>query len=111
MTESQTKVEFALATIGGVAIDDPYGISQFHGNNFYGNVPYDVVILSSVDISGTYNYWGTVASVDILAHVYDWYDDTSRGRLLFIPYLQNPDPNAPVPPPTNLRATLSINSV
>jgi parallel beta-helix repeat protein len=93
--------------IGGVAI---YGTPQFHHNNLYGNSNYDVVVLSSRDISGTHNYWGSVATVDILAHVYDGDDDSARGRLLYIPYLQDPDPNAPVPPPLNLRATFAGDS-
>ncbi len=92
------------ATIGGVTI---YGTPQFHQNNIYGNSNYDVVVLSSQDISGTHNYWGTVATVDILAHVYDGDDDSARGRLLYLPYVQDPVPNAPVPPPQNLRATFA----
>ncbi len=105
-----TSIMSTTAKIGGVTAAYSGG-SQFHYNNFYGNSPYDVVIETSYDLSGTNNYWGTVATVDILAHVYDWYDDTSRGRLLYIPYLQDPDPNAPVPPPLNLRATFSDDSV
>jgi hypothetical protein len=95
-------------TVGGVAI---YGTPEFHYNNIYGNSPYDVVVVSSSDISGTLNYWGTTASADILAHVYDWYDESSRGRLLFIPYLQEPGLDAPVPPPLNLAATFGEDSV
>ncbi len=95
------------AVIGGVAI---YGTPQFHHNNLYGNSSYDVVVLSPGEISGTDNYWGTVATVDILAHVYDGDDDSSRGRLLFIPYIQDPDPDAPVPPPRNLRADFTGGS-
>jgi len=95
------------AIIGGVAIE---GAPQFHHNNLYGNANYDVVVLSSQDISGTHNYWGTVATVDILAHVYDWYDNSARGRLLFIPYIQDPDPNAPAPPPQKLRANFTGGS-
>ena len=93
--------------IGGVAID---GQPQFHYNNLYGNSNYDVVVLFTSEISGTHNYWGTVATVDILGHVYDWYDNTSRGRLLYIPYLQDPDPVSPVPPPLNLWASFSGSS-
>jgi len=95
------------AVIGGVAID---GTPQFHYNNLYGNSNYDMVVVSSGNISGTNNYWGTVATVDILAHVYDWYDDSSRGRLLYIPYLQAPPPDAPVPPPQNLQANFTNGS-
>jgi hypothetical protein len=49
--------------------------------------------------------------VDIVAHVYDWYDDASRGRFLYIPYLQDPDPTAPVPPPRNLEADFAGDTV
>ena len=99
--------ESSTAIIGGVAIN---GTPHFHYNNLYSNSNYDVVVLSSSDISGTNNYWGTVATLDILAHVYDWYDDTSRGRLLYIYPLQDPEPNAPVPPPQNLRANFIDDS-
>ena len=88
-------------TIGGVGINRT---PQLHYNSLYGNSPYDVVIVSSDDVSGTLNYWGTTSSVNILDQVYDWYDDSNRGKLRYIPYLQDPDPEAPVPPPLNLTA-------
>jgi len=95
------------STVGGLGIE---GTPQVHYNNFYGNEPYDVVVLSSSDISGTNNYWGTVSSVDILAQVYDWYDDSSRGKFLYVPYLQEPSQDAPFPPPTGLSADFQDNS-
>jgi hypothetical protein len=98
----------ATHILGGVGIN---GRSQFHYNNLYDNSPFDVVIQSSYDISGTLNYWGTTSSVNILNQVYDWYDNSSRGRLLYIPYLQDPSPDAPVPPPLNLAAGVSGDSV
>jgi len=95
------------STVGGVEIN---GTPQVHYNNFYGNEPYDVAVASSQDISGTHNYWGTVSSVNILAQIYDWYDNSSRGRFLYIPYLQEPSPDAPFPPPTGLTADFPDNS-
>ncbi len=87
------------STAGGLEfIGDP----QIHYNYFYGNTPYDVRVQSSSNISGTNNYWGTVDTANILAQIYDWYDDDSLGRFLYIPYLQEPSPDAPVPPPTEL---------
>ncbi|MBU1879375.1 MAG: hypothetical protein KJ734_10535, partial [Chloroflexi bacterium] len=99
--------------IGGIAI---VGSPQFHYNNLYGNSPYDVVVASYyygavADISSTNNYWGTTASVDILDHVYDWYDNANRGRLLFIPYLHGLDPQAPVPPPQHLQGVAGAGAV
>ena len=98
----------AGSTIGGVAIEDT---PQVHYNNLYGNEPYDVTVVSSDDISGTHNYWGIVSSVDILAQVYDWYDDSSRGKFLYVPYLQDPSPDAPFPPPIGLTTDFQDSSV
>jgi hypothetical protein len=94
-------------------VDSPVapGTPQVHSNVLYGNDPYDAVVDRSSDISGTNNYWGTNIGVDILAQVFDYYDDGARGRLLYIPFLQDPDPDAPVPPPRNLRAMFDGNSV
>jgi hypothetical protein len=99
--------------IGGVAIEVLYSYSarEGHYNNLYGNSPYDVVVVSSTDISGTNNYFGTTNNVNILAQIYDWYDDTARGRFLYIPYLQDPSPDSPVPPPQNLRGVFGSSSI
>ena len=98
------------AIIGGLAID--WGTAQVHFNNLYGNQPYDVVVLEyTTDISGTLNYWGTVNNVDILAQIYDWYDNNNRGKFLYIPYLQEPSPDAPFPPPLGLEASFQSDSV
>ncbi len=92
--------------IGGLAVN---GTPHVHDNNLYGNSNYDVVVLSShyYDISGTYNYWGTVVDADISAHIYDGYDDANRAKFLYIPYLQDPASTAPVPPPGNLQANFA----
>jgi hypothetical protein len=91
--------------IGGLVIQS-YDQIEVHYNNLYGNSPYDVVVEYSKDVNGIDNYWGTVSNVDILTQIFDWYDESSRGKFLFIPYLQDPDPSSPVPPPGNLTAIL-----
>jgi parallel beta-helix repeat protein len=96
--------------VGGVAINGQ-GDNYFQFNNIYDNSPYDVVIEASHDIFGENNYWGTTESVNILDQIYDWHDDTERGRLIYIPYLQYPDPDSPVPPPFNLHADIRNGSV
>jgi hypothetical protein len=95
------------ALASGVDIDRT---SQVHYNNLYGNDPYDVTVVSSDDISGTENYWGTASSVDIPEQIYDWYDEGSRGKFLYIPYLKDPSPDAPFPPPTGLTADFQDNT-
>lgn len=65
------------------------------------------MVLSSSDISGTLNYWGTTESVDILGQIYDWYDDNSRGRFLYLPFLSE----LYIPPPFGLRADFHEDSI
>lgn len=88
-----------LSTSGGVQIN---GSTEIHFNSLYFNLPYDVAIVSSGDISGTNNFWGTTVVSGILDRVYDWYDDNSRGKLIYIPFEDNPSPDAPLPPPIGL---------
>lgn len=100
-------------TGGGVVITTGlFGTADlgFHRNALYGNEPHDVTVVGGDDIDGTDNYWGTTESVNIVSQIYDWHDNSNRGRLLFLPYLQDPDPNAPVPPPLNVSAMLQDNS-
>jgi len=89
---------------GGVAIN---GTPQVHYNNFFANEPYDVEVYSSSDISGTLNYWGTTESVEILGQIYDWYDDSNRGRFLYMPFLSE----LYIPPPFGLTADFHDNSI
>lgn len=90
--------------IGGLAIN---GTPQVHHNNLFNNEPYDVVVLSSSDISGTLNYWGTEESIEILDQIYDWYDDSGRGRFLYLPFLTE----FHIPPPFGLTADFHDDSV
>ncbi len=97
---------------GGIEIQgNSLSIPQLHNNVIYGNSPFDVVVNTATDVNATNNYWGTNDNVNILAHVYDYYDDAKRGRLLTVPFLQDPDANSPVPPPGNLKATFSDQKV
>lgn len=104
-----------ISRTGGVEISAP---ADVHANNIYGNTPFDVTISTGQDISGTNNYWGTTSNVDILSHIFDWYDDNSRGKFLFVPYSQTPNVSAPLLPPigvvvtrTNSLAELSWQAV
>ena len=104
--------------VGNVGLINPLasgmgieGTPRVQFNNLFGNQLFDVTIMSSNEISGTNNYWGTSSSVDILATVYDWYDDSSLGKLLYIPYLQEPSQEAPFPPPFDLSSNLQNDTI
>ena len=65
----------------------------------------------SADVNAENNWWGTTETAGIMAKIYDWYDDTARGLVDFIPYLTALDTDAPISPPTGLTATPSGTSI
>jgi len=98
------------ATIGGLTINGYYRTQQIHRNILYGNVPFDIVVISTIAVSGTNNYFGTTTPENIDQQIYDKKDDPGRGEFIYNPFLQDLDPGAPLPPPINLRATFSGDS-
>jgi hypothetical protein len=104
---SNTTASPGLVT-GGVAI---VGAPEFHHNNLYRNPPYDVVVLSAVDINGSDNFWGTALSAEISARIRDRHDDAFRGELLFAPYLEDISPIGVVPPPLNLQGVVTDSTI
>ena len=91
------------ALIGGLA----GAASQVSGNNIYGNLNYDVVGQGNM----MNNYWGTTVSTEIAQHVYDGHDAPNLGYVDYVPYLEDPAPDAPVPPPLGLHAVFIGESV
>ena len=77
--------------------------SQVSGNNIYGNMNFDVV--GQGNMIG--NYWGTAVPVEIAQHIYDGRDTPDLGYVDYVPYLADPAPDAPVPPPLGLHAVFS----
>ena len=45
------------------------------------------------------NWWGTTNGTEIQARIYDWFEDPALGIVDYAPFLTEPDPDAPAPPP------------
>ena len=84
------------ALIGGLA----GRANRVSGNNIYGNLNYDVVGEGTM----MNNYWGTTVHAEIAQHIYDGHDAPNLGYVDYVPYLEDPAPDAPVPPPLGLHA-------
>ena len=53
---------------------------------------------TSVDINATYNWWGTTNTTLISQSIYDFWDDFNLGKVTFVPFLTEPNPEAmPIP--------------
>jgi hypothetical protein len=86
-------------TVGGVSIS---GQPVFQYNNLHGNQPYDAEIVSSQDVTGALNYWGSLACLSIPNRIYDGSDAPGRGKLAYAPSLYSPVPVAQLNAPTGL---------
>lgn len=86
-------------TVGGVSIS---GQPMLQYNNMHGNQPYDAEVVSSLAVSGTLNYWGSLACLSIPNRIYDGNDAPGRGKLTYAPSLYSPVPVAQLNAPTGL---------
>jgi PKD repeat protein len=83
---------------GGIFI---YWQPVINYNNIHNNTPYDVYNSNeqgSPHVNATYNWWGTTDEAIIQAHIYDWYDNATRGIVDYIPYLTEPVTPENIPP-------------
>ena len=86
-------------------------IITFNYNNIFDNTVYNVENLSGIDITATYNYWGTSDPDEIAETIFDYYDDINYGIVDYSNYLDTPDTDAPVSSPNNVIKSASGSDV
>jgi hypothetical protein len=65
------------------------------GNNIYGNINYSVSSGVSDNINAPNNWWGTTDTQAIAQTIYDKKYDSNLGTVNIIPFLNEPNPQAP----------------
>ena len=100
-------------SLAGLVIDeDPsHLVPSVDHNSLYANLPYDVSILSSHDISVINNYWGVTATLDIESQIYDGTDDADLGRAFHVPHLVERDPETAIVPPIDFSGVSHHESI
>jgi hypothetical protein len=73
--------------------------------NNINNNGFNVRLNSVSDINTTYNWWGTTNETTISESIYDFYDDFNLGTVTFIPFLTEPNPEAPTIPTFTISAS------
>jgi len=63
-------------------------------NNIYGNQ--ENMAISTANINATNNWWGTTDIPGINQTILDFKNDFNRGNVTFIPFLEKPNPSAPI---------------
>lgn len=71
-----------------------------HNNFCNSNIKYELYRndpSTSSTLDATQNYWCSEDESEIMERIFDFFDDSSRGRVEYYPFLTEPDPNAPLP--------------
>ncbi len=74
------------------------------GNNIYGNINYNINSSVSDNINATYNWWGTT---NINETIFDFKNDFNLGTVNFVPFLTEPNLNAPAIPAFTISASVN----
>jgi parallel beta-helix repeat protein len=91
ITNNENGINIISITHSGVT-ESPYIITN---NNIYENMNYDMLNNVKFQINATNNWWGTTDTLKIDEKIYDYYDDFEFGKVLYLPILIAPNPNAP----------------
>jgi hypothetical protein len=71
------------------------GFTTLVYNNIYNNSEYNVRFTSPETPNATYNWWGTTDTQAINQTIYDYKNDFYLANLNFVPFLTEPNPEAP----------------
>ena len=89
----------------GIKIEGPFEHCTIQNNNIKDNSDYNLYLEdTSSNVKVTDNWWGTTDTHVISQSIYDFEDDFNLGTVTFVPFLTEPNPEAPaatsVPTPT-----------
>ncbi len=112
-TITRNNLQGCISTIGNAD-----SLAEYHNNNLYGNTSgmasgnyYEIangVVRQYANSISTYaknNWWGTIDTLKIDSLIRDYYDDTTRTKIIYKPFHNSPDTTAPVTPPTKVCKT------
>ena len=105
--ESKATIKNNTITNSSVAIELDQSLSAtIFCNNIQSYNQYSLDLQgTSNDINATYNWWGTISTTAISQSIYDFYDDFNLGKVEYVPFLEEPNPQAPVIPTFTIQAT------
>jgi hypothetical protein len=74
--------------------------SNIFNNNIYNNTNYNIYLPSGAtnNVNATNNWWGTTNTQTINQTIYDFKNDFNLGKVNFVPFLTEPNPQAPIAP-------------
>ena len=97
---------------GGVSINS--STLPVNYNNIYNNSGVDLYNNNrqgSPNLNAENNWWGTTVESEILAKIYDWFDDATLGIVDYSPYETAIRTDAPISPPTGLAVSTTDTDI
>jgi hypothetical protein len=79
-------------------------------NNIQNSTQNSVYLATSSNIEASNNWWGTTDTQEISNSIFDFEEDFNLGKVNFVPFLTEPNPDAPEIPPLTTSPTPSPTS-
>jgi parallel beta-helix repeat protein len=81
----------------GIKIEGLFEQCTIKNNNIQDNSDYNLYLEDTPNnVDATYNWWGTTNEQSISQSIYDFKNDFNLGKVDFVPFLTEPNPEAPV---------------
>ena len=65
-------------------------LNSFYKNDIHSNTDFDFYYVGTTDQIAINNYWGSTNSSVIDAHIYDYWDEITLGKVIYEPYATKP---------------------
>lgn len=79
----------------GIHLENRYSPTIINNNIYNNSVNIKLSGHASKDINATYNWWGTTEIQAISQSIIDFEEDFNLGKVVYVPFLTNPDAEAP----------------
>ena len=103
---------YGMDISGNTISKNKYGIdihgnpfSTINQNNIFDNIDYNIFNNEPEDIAAVNNWWGTNSTQVIDQSIYDLLDDFNIGKVNYVPFLNELNPDAPEIPIYNISAS------
>jgi len=95
---SEVTIKDNTITNNTIGITNPFPSSTIRNNNIYGNGRFNLYSEATSDVDATNNWWGTTDQTSIKQSIYYVENNYKYGTVIFVPYLNEPNPTAPEAP-------------
>lgn len=89
-------VQYNTIAFNQYGIQSPPPSAKIIYNNLENNTQYNLALGYSSNFDATYNWWGTTDASAISQTIVDYKNDYNLGNVTFIPFLDEPNPQAPL---------------